>query len=210
MSLTVQTERLQLRPWTLEDVEAAYAIYRDPEVMRFLGGTSQTWDEVRERLQQYITHQERHGFSMWAAVELATGHVVGRCGLKYLDGGPEVEVGYDLARAVWNRGYATEGAGASLRYGFERLRLPRIVGVVNPANYASQRVLQKIGLVYERMGFYYGYDLQVYAATAPAGVSSADQFGFRKPVGGGNGDSQIGYMAQGDRPWRIGTSKTDR
>jgi len=83
------------------------------------------------------------------------------------EGGPailEIEVGYHLARAFWGRGYATEAARACVRFGFEQLNLERIVAVVQPANVASRRVLEKCGLTYTGMGYYYKAECKVYAA----------------------------------------------
>ena len=84
------------------------------------------------------------------------------------EGGPailEIEVGYHLARAFWGRGYATEAARACLRYGFEQLKLERIVAVVRPENVASRRVLEKSGLSYTGMGYHYKAEVRMYAVT---------------------------------------------
>ena len=70
---------------------------------------------------------------------------MGEAGLQVLEAGPDVELGYTLARAAWGRGYATEAARAVLRWGFAGLRLPRVVAVADPANAASLHVLDKLG-----------------------------------------------------------------
>src|SRR5262249_54763446 len=146
-------------------------MYNDPEVMRFLSTFAHNLDDARAIVQRRIDHQERHGFTIWAVIEKATAGLVGACGLKYLDDGPEIEVGYHLARPAWGKGYATEAARACLRHGFDRLGLPRIVAVVDPLNHASQRVIEKLGLKFERMGRYYNKELRYYAAQRgdPAG-----------------------------------------
>src|SRR5262249_62134218 len=102
-------------------------MYNDPEVMRFLSTFARNLDDARAIVQRRIDHQERHGFTLWAVVEKATAGLIGACGLKYLDDGPEIEVGYHLARPAWGKGYATEAARACLCHGFDRLGLPRIV-----------------------------------------------------------------------------------
>ena len=71
---------------------------------------------------------------------------MGEAGLQLLEAGPDVELGYTLARAAWGRGYATEAARAVLRWAFAGLRLPRVVAVADPANTASLRVLEKLGM----------------------------------------------------------------
>jgi RimJ/RimL family protein N-acetyltransferase len=88
----------------------------------------------------------KHGFGLLAVTERETGRLIGEAGLQYLEEGPDIEVGYTLARAAWGRGYATEAAGAILRWGFAGLRLHRIVAVADPANAASLRVLEKLGM----------------------------------------------------------------
>jgi len=164
-TLILETPRLILRTWTLEDVPAAGLFYGDPEVMRFLGGKAlATPEEVREKVAKRIAHQQKHGFSLWAVIEKATGRLIGACGLTHLEDGPEVEVGYHFARDVWGQGFATEAASACMRLGFERLGLARIVGVVDPANLTSKRVLEKIGLVFERPGHHYNHDVLRYVA----------------------------------------------
>jgi ribosomal-protein-alanine N-acetyltransferase len=166
MPTVLQTDRLLLRTWTLDDIAAAFPIYSHPEVVRFIGGKiDQTPDDTRERVLRRLADQEQFGLSLWAVIEKATGQLIGACGLKHLEGGPQIEVGYHLARHAWGQGYATEGARACLRHGFDCLRLERIVGIVDPGNLASRHVLEKIGLTYESMGHYYNTDVMVYAAS---------------------------------------------
>src|SRR5262249_52654820 len=137
-----------------------------PDVMRFLGGvTDQNLDDTRKRIDRQLAHHDKYGFGLWALIEKATGQFVGLAGLKHLEDGPEIEGGYHLARAFWRRGYATEAARACLRYGFEQLHLEKIVAVVQPANVASQRVLEKSGLSYTGMGYYYKAEVRIYAVT---------------------------------------------
>ncbi len=76
----------------------------------------------------------------------------------------EVEIGYRLPQSAWGKGYATEGAAALLRYGFETVGLDRIIGLTYPANKPSQRVLEKIGMKYQGMGHYFDLDLRYYVA----------------------------------------------
>jgi ribosomal-protein-alanine N-acetyltransferase len=162
----LETDRLLLRTLTLDDAEALLTVSGDPEVMRFLGGIpDQTIEDVHKRVQRTLAHYERYGFGYWAVIDKATGRLLGVCGIKPLEDGPEIEVGYHFARAAWNQGYATEAARACLRYAFEHLKLERVLGVVHPDNHASQRVLEKCGLTYERMGHHYKTDCKVYVAT---------------------------------------------
>jgi RimJ/RimL family protein N-acetyltransferase len=93
-----------------------------------------------------------NGFGPWAAIDRATGAWVGRIGLDELEewpGIPKIEVGFELHRAWWGRGLATEGALAALRFGFDQLGLERIISVTAASHAAARRVMEKAGLVYE-------------------------------------------------------------
>ncbi|MDP9472557.1 MAG: GNAT family N-acetyltransferase [Chloroflexota bacterium] len=175
--MILETERLILREWTPEDAPVAFAIYGDPAVMRYIRADGRPDPDVAHThagLQRAIArYPQRPGFGFWAAVERTGGEVVGAGLLKDLDGGPEVEVGYHLARRVWGRGYATELARALVAYGFGRLGLNRIVGVAYPENRASCRVLEKAGLVYLGRRRYYGQDLEYYAIEHDGAAANA-------------------------------------
>ena len=112
----------------------------------------------------WIDHQEKFGFSLWVVEDRATGALLGDCGLKQLEEGPEIEVGYRFAREHWGKGYATEAAAASMRYGFGTVGLARIVAVVAPPNVASCHVLEKIGLEYQRRIHCYGREMNYFIA----------------------------------------------
>lgn len=149
----IETERLILRPWSLDDADAYYAaIISDPDVMRYLpGGVPRPRDTADKSINFFLRHGEEHGFTLWAVEEKATGALVGNCGLVYIPGSSngEVEVAYTLAKAFWGKGYATEGARASLKYGFEQCNLELVYGLAFADNKPSQNVLRKIGMVYE-------------------------------------------------------------
>lgn len=157
----LETERLVLRRFTPADLDELVRLRADPEVMRYIG--KQSREKVEERLEYYISHYEPHGFGMWAVTLKATGKLIGWCGLIFLDKTPEVEVGYGAAREYWGRGLMTEAAHAALRYGFETAGLERIVAVAMPENTPSRRIMEKLGMRYEKMAHHYGYDLVYYA-----------------------------------------------
>jgi Acetyltransferase (GNAT) domain len=116
----IATERLLIRPLEPTDIEAMHAVFSDPEVMRYVPGGACDRERSRSRLQSLIEHQKDHGFSKWAVAEKDSGHLIGDCGLQYLDGGPDIELGFHLARAHWGHGYATEVARACPRVGPRR------------------------------------------------------------------------------------------
>jgi RimJ/RimL family protein N-acetyltransferase len=165
MPLPLRTERLLLRPATPDDVEPMLAVLSDPEVVRYLSGTTSTREEVEGRIQRKMAHQAEHGFSTWTVEVTQTGEVIGDTGLQLLEQtGPEVEIGWRIARRHWGRGYATEAALAALVFGFEEIGLERIVAVAHPENVASIRVMEKIGLTFVRNGVFYGRPGVMHAA----------------------------------------------
>ena len=135
-----------LRPVEPGDLEPFTAIWNDPAVMRHMGRGTRSAAECRLRVEELIEHQRRHGFGKWTVVERATGETIGYCGIELYEGGPDVEVGFSFARSAWGRGYATEAARAWLEHGFARLGFERVLALVDPANVASIRVLDKLGL----------------------------------------------------------------
>ncbi len=142
-----------------------FAVFGDPEVMRYsMSGADPSVEATRARIQKLMDHQASFGFSLWVVEDRATGAILGDCGLKQLEDGPEIEVGYRFARPHLGIGYATEAAMASVQYGFGRLALARIAAVVEPPNIASHRVLEKIGLQYQRPAHYYGRRMSYFAA----------------------------------------------
>jgi ribosomal-protein-alanine N-acetyltransferase len=146
MELT--TPRLHLRPFTLADRVTIHAVYSDPEVMRFVGhGAHRTMAETAIALRTYGDVLARRGYSFLAVTEREGGALIGDGGLHPLGGvGPDVELGYTLARSAWGKGYATELGEALIEYAFTVLHVPRVVAQVEPANTASRHVLTKLGM----------------------------------------------------------------
>ena len=124
---------------------------RDPQFMALLGGPRDE-AETAAYLARNLQHWDDYGFGLWMLREVGKPRVVGRALLRHLliEGRDEVELGYGFHPEFWGRGLATEVATACLQVGRERLRLPSVVAITRPANAGSQRVLTKVGLVYER------------------------------------------------------------
>jgi ribosomal-protein-alanine N-acetyltransferase len=149
----IETERLLLRRLVPGDLDALFALYRDPEVRRYFPEGTLTYEETKEELEWIIkVYYGQHGYGLWATVHKVTGRFIGRCGLIpwTIEGRAEVEVAYLLARAYWGQGLATEAAQAILGYGFERLQMSRLICLIDAENTASKRVAEKIGMVFER------------------------------------------------------------
>ena len=142
----LETERLHLRQFRHEDIDAFAAMAADPEVMRFLGdGTPIPRDEAWRGMASVVGHWVLRGFGLWAVEERASGLLVGRVGLYYPEGWPGREVGWTLARPYWGRGYAYEAAHAALAHAFEHLKWPRAISLIHPENTRSIAVAERLG-----------------------------------------------------------------
>lgn len=164
-----RTDRLVVRPWQASDLDAVFAMNRDPEVTRYLPDymACPTLDDARAWLETRIARYDpSSGLGFWAVVEAASGEVVGGAVLDHapIDGGNPVEIGYYLARGAWGRGYATEIARGLLGHGFDTLGLDRIVAVILPENVASGRVLEKAGMRHVGPAEYNGHPVDLYVA----------------------------------------------
>lgn len=145
-----------MRKLTLDDFEVLARIRAKEEVSRYLGTLAmQTPEKIAARLQFYISCYETHGFGVSAVLRKSDGEFIGWGGLQPLEDSGEIEVGYGFDTPHWGRGYATEMAEAWLRYGFEEAGLERIVAVAVPENTASRRVMEKLGMKFEKYAEHY-------------------------------------------------------
>jgi RimJ/RimL family protein N-acetyltransferase len=166
MTTILETDRMLLREWTVDDADALFAIMGDPDVARFLGATGQPHPNVehtRERLQRAVARERAaNGCGNWAAVDKASGEIIGGGGLEVLEGGPDVEVFYHFRKASWGQGYATELTRGLIDYAFTALDMPRVVGVAYPDNPASHHVMTKAGMRHEGQRHVYDHDLEYF------------------------------------------------
>ncbi len=157
----IETARLLLRQFKMDDLDALAQLFADPEVVKYLGsGEPASKAETETALRSIVTHWERYGFGRWAAVYKSTGGLIGYSGLRSFHGEPELV--YLLGRPYWRRGLATEMARACLKFGFEELEFGRIIAMAKTQNVRSHRVLEKAGLSFERAANIYGMDVVCY------------------------------------------------
>ncbi len=153
--IILETERLHLRRLVLEDLEALYALYKDPEIRRYFPEGTLSYRETREELEWFINgHPDHPHLGLWATIHKKTGRFIGRCGLLpwTIDRQFEVEVAFLLDKAYWGQGLGTEAARALLDYGFETLGYARLICLIDPENEASITVAKKIGMAFEKDG----------------------------------------------------------
>jgi RimJ/RimL family protein N-acetyltransferase len=145
------TPRLALARIGTSDLPDYLAFYQDEQTTATLGGLRDA-DWVRQWHDRQLDHWEQHGFGLWTMRARASGAFVGRGGLRHalIEGQDEIELGYGLLPDFWGQGLAAEMSREALRLGFELLGLESIVSFTLPTNRPSRRVMEKLGLRYER------------------------------------------------------------
>jgi ribosomal-protein-alanine N-acetyltransferase len=147
----IETDRLLMRPFELDDADLAYRWFGDERVMKYTpSGVDRSVQNTRERLDGYRAHQALHGFSKWLIVEHESGQPIGDAGLLILQELGWIDLGFRLAPAHWGKGLATEASSAWVRTAFNDLGIKRLGAFAHPDNAASIRVLSKLGFRSER------------------------------------------------------------
>ena len=163
MKTVLETDRLILRVFVMDDLEEFFRMMSDPDITRYTGGGVKTLEEARTRLEERVfADYRKHGYGRWVVVYKATGEVIGFAGLKYLDDVGEVDLGFRLFKQHWGKGLATEASRAILAHGFAKLQLKCIVGIVDKENKASIRVLEKVGFTFKKFTTYMDHEVAWY------------------------------------------------
>ena len=165
----LETERLLLRPWRDDDLDAYAAMCADPEVMRHMGdgGSTLRRDDAWRQMAMFVGHWQLRGFGMWALEERDTRRFIGRVGLHRPEGWPGLEVGWMLARDTWGLGYATEAGRVSLTYAWEVVGADHVISVIEPENAASVRVAERLGETREGTFDLDGLEVLIYGIDRP-------------------------------------------
>lgn len=151
ISTILTTQRLQLRPVTMSDVDSLHAFWTTPGIRKYL------WDDVviaREQVTEIIASSihdfAAYGFGHWIVTYKNDAALIGWCGLRHFGEPPEVEVLYGIVPQLWGQGLAVEAARAVLQHGFATLGLERIFAGTDPPNTASVHVMEKIGMRFDQ------------------------------------------------------------
>ena len=155
MTAIAETARLRLREFHQGDLDELAAMVADEEQMRFYDRV-RTRDEASAWIHRNLALYEQHRFGMWFIESRSTAVFVGYCGIRPLthEGAQEIELGWHVRKAVWNRGIATEAAIAARDIAFGRLALPRLAAMIDPRHRASRRVAEKVGMRESRTTIY--------------------------------------------------------
>jgi len=151
MVIILESERLLFRPHELADIDSFCAMEMDPEFRRYVGGYARSREDAERKFPKGQLQKVTDRLAVWAAVLKSTGQYVGRCGLfPHLKRGVGIVVGeaalsYYFGREHWGLGLASEAGAAFVKFGWEELRLSRIVTTVQVENGASVHILEKLG-----------------------------------------------------------------
>jgi len=172
----IETERLYLREFVPKDAALVFALNTDPQVVRFMprhAYENENLERATHRVEISMAYYEEHpGLGIRPTVLKETGETIGWTRLKHLGETEEIELGYRLLPRFWGRGLCTEISAAVVRYAHEDLGLQQIVGITDPRNLASRRVLEMLGFRYVEEARYYDHDVLCFVPTSEAGPGS--------------------------------------
>ena len=155
VNILIETERLLLREITLDDKEDLFRLHSDPEVQKYTGEpVVRSLEEIENAIERRIVHYKKYGFGRWATILKSGNHFVGWAGLAYLPEFDVVDLGYRFLAEYWGLGIATEASKAILEYGFNQLGLKEIVAIAVKENKASIRVMEKVGMEFDKLAPY--------------------------------------------------------
>ena len=161
--VVLETHRLRFATWVREDWEEFGKLTSDPLVVRYIS-TGEPWPD--ERVKEFVARQcenwEERRICLWKLLPKDSDTLIGICGLQQLPGTPDVEIGWWLAPSHWGQGLATEAARQALAYGFEVSHFDRMVAIAQAANRDSLRVMDRIGMRFEREAMHKGIRVVVY------------------------------------------------
>jgi RimJ/RimL family protein N-acetyltransferase len=161
--MELQTPRLILRPFRADDLDRLAELMANPEFMRFSLGPY-TREQTQTTLQKFLSWGEAGLPSPFAVILREDPGVLGYCGFLHHPEVPkQVEIGYRLDSAYWNRGLITEAARAVRDHAFVDLELPRVISLVHPDNIPSRCVAEKIGMTVEKQITFRGFPTTVFS-----------------------------------------------
>ena len=155
--MNIKTSDTFLRKFTPEDLPVMSRIYADEVVMKYIGRGGAVDERATEQmLKAFMKSYEMNGFGIWACVDRMSGKIIGHCGFNVLPVTGDIEIAYLLDKPYWGKGIATSIALETLQYGFNELKLNKIVALAYPQNIASIRVIEKLGMNHEGIKEFFG------------------------------------------------------
>lgn len=165
MHIVLETPRLILGQFTENDAHFIFELNSDPEIVKYLHeSVLRNEEQALKIIVDIILPQYKNNLGRWATYTKDTNEFIGWCGLKFRPERNEIDLGYRLRRFVWGMGYATEAAKHTLAYGFNNLHLNKIIARAHVENFASLKVLEKIGMQFSTEETVDGCPVKTYIA----------------------------------------------
>ncbi len=160
--LILETDRLLLRKFTPDDVDALAKVIGDPAAMEYYPAPFSR-KEVEEWIIRNMGRYDKDGCGLWAMALRSSGELIGDrgCVMQQVEDMPELEI--DTRRDLWGNGFATEAARACMDYAFSKIGVRKVIFMIRPENSRSRRVAEKNGMLPEKVVFWHGYDHCIYA-----------------------------------------------
>ena len=163
MQIILETPRLILREMELADAPFFFELNSDPDVIKYTGDGGFKNLEESEKIIHYVQDQyKKNGYGRWLVIEKETSEPTGWCGLKLHNEDGFIDLGYRFMKKYWGKGYATEASKACVDYGFNILKLDRIIGRAMQENTSSINVLKKMNMIYYKEDLCHGHDAFIY------------------------------------------------
>ena len=160
----IESKRLIIRPYNIDDVKLAFDLFHDKDVMAFIPyGADKSIEDTQIRIDKYISHYHTFGFGKYVLIEKSNNELIGDCGISTIENTGINELGYRIKKSFWNQGYATEAAKAVINYAFTTLKFKTLHAIVEKGNKKSIHILvDKLGFKHENAIYCYGIDFDLY------------------------------------------------
>ena len=153
--MIIETERLILREMVIEDAQDMLRLHSNHQVQKYTGENVITsLKEIHSKIKEKCNDYEKYGFGRWATFLKNGMQFVGWAGLAYLPEFDEIDLGYRFLPEYWGLGIATEASRAILTYGFDSLKIKKIIAIALKENKASIRVMEKVGMEFDKFAPY--------------------------------------------------------
>ncbi len=163
-----ETPRLSLRRFTEEDAPLIYKLNSDPDIVKYVHEpVLKNEEEAKKILSENILPQYELNLGRWAIHTKSNYEFIGWCGLKYIKESGITDLGYRLLKTAWGKGFATEAAQYTLIYGLRDLKIEIITGMAHIKNIASLKVLEKIGMKFNKEDIIDGAPVKIYTLSLP-------------------------------------------
>lgn len=163
MSIELKTSRLILKLLTENDLDDLVQLNLDPDVRAFFSDGVQTVEQTKKRMLEFIDNYNKYNLPCFVILEKNSNTFLGRCGFSLIEF-HEVEVGYLIHKNYWGNGYATEALNALLSWAKDNIDHPYIIAFTPSAHVASQRVMEKCGMIFFKTDLAHGVECKFFKA----------------------------------------------